>query len=251
MILSGYQQEAVDRIIGSLDDRRTFANYDVPGAGKTATAINAHTTYGQFPALITVPAHLVLQWRGELIRWGIPADQIAYCPRGMKPAERLTHLANVDAAFTIVSYNMWTSKMYQDLLMHPSWQAYSFDESHRLRKGRQGRGGLWAPISRLRTKTRSKHLKTPLWWLSGTPIVKDASDVFPLLHMANPYRYKSRRDFALETCKTSQTPYGLHIGPVRDPEKFRELLGKYSIRRTWREIPELKDLKKRDIELPI
>src|SRR6185437_2460733 len=117
--------------------------------------------------------------------------------------------------------------------------------------GRKGRGGLWGPISQLRTKTRTKHMHTPLWLFTGTPVVKDATDVWPLLYFANPYRYSSRREFALEMCKTTQTPYALHIGPVRDREKFRNLLGKHSIRRTWDQIPELSTLNRRDIQVPL
>lgn len=250
MELSGYQREAVERMLEPHKPTPTFACYDVPGAGKTATAIHAHLQLGQFPALITVPAHLVLQWRDELLRWSIPADEIGYCPRGMPASERLSFLAE-DHAFQLVTYNMWSAPRYRELLLHRSWCAYTFDESHRLRKGRKGKGGVWAPVSQLRTKTRSKHMSTPLWMLSGTPIVKDATDVWPLLHLANPYRYASRRDFALEICKTSQTPYGLHVGPVRDPNRFHKLLGVYSIRRTWKQIPELRDLKRRDISVPI
>lgn len=250
MKLSGYQEEAVARLIEPHSPTPTFACFDVPGAGKTATAINAHLQIDRFPALITMPSHLILQWRDELIRWGIPPEEIGYCPRGMKPRERLSHLSE-DRAFQLVSYNMWTHSTYKDLLLNYGWGSYSFDESHRLRKGRKGRGGLWTPISHLRTKTRSKHMQTPLWLFSGTPIVKSADDVFPLVHLANPYRFTSRQDFAMQWCRTSQTPYGLHVGPVRDPELFYDFLGKYSIRRNWRQIPELRDLKKRDIPLPV
>lgn len=250
MKLSGYQQAAIDRLLEAHRPTPTFACYDAPGIGKTAIALNAHLQLNRFPVLVTVPAHLVLQWRDELIRWGIPESEIGYCPRGMSVTNRLSQLA-ADHAFQLVSYNMWSSPRYKELLLHRAWQAYTFDEAHRLRKGRKGKGGIWTPISHLRTKTRSKHLSTPLWMLSGTPIVKDATDVWPLLHLANPYRFTSRQDFALETCRVSQTPYGLHVGPVRNVERFHTLLGRYSIRRTWREIPELTGLQRRDIPVPV
>lgn len=250
MRLSGYQEESVARLIEPHKPTPTYGCFDVPGAGKTATAINAHLRLDRFPALITMPSHLILQWRDELIRWGIPPEEIGYCPRGMKPRERLLHLSE-DRAFQLVSYNMWTHPTYRDLLLNYGWGSYSFDESHRLRKGRKGRGGLWTPISHLRTKTRSKHMQTPLWLFSGTPIVKSADDVFPLVHLRNPYRFTSRQDFAMQWCRVSQTPYGMHVGPVRDPDEFYRFLGQYSIRRNWKQIPELAGLKKRDIPVPI
>lgn len=251
MELSKYQQEAIDRILSKHPTTPTFGCFDVPGVGKTATAIGAAKQYGRFPVLITVPAHLGLQWRDQLLLWGVPEDQIGYAHRGMKAADRLRYFTE-DRAFQIVTYDMWSKKRtYCELLQLPVWQAYIFDESHRLRKGVKGKAGVWGPISQLRTKTRTKHMSTPLWMLSGTPIVKDATDVWPLLHLANPYRYTSRRNFALEHCLTTQTPYSLHIGKVRDPERFRKLIGKYSIRRSWSEIPELRNLSRRDIELPV
>jgi SNF2 family DNA or RNA helicase len=252
MKLSVYQQEAVDKLIEPRKPTHTYACFDPPGIGKTAIDIHAHLALDRFPALITMPAHLVLQWRDELIRWGVPKDEIAYCPRGMKPIDRMEMFSR-DAAFQLVTYNMWTQPTFRDLLQHRSWGSYSFDEAHRLRKGHKGKGGLWLPVSQLRTKTRTKHMSTPLWMLSGTPIVKSVDDVFPLLHLANPYRYTSRPDFAKEWCRTSNTPYGMHVGPLRENrrEEFYELLGKYSIRRNWRDIPELRNLKKRDIPLPV
>lgn len=252
MKLSGYQEEAVERLIEPRKPTPTYGCFDVPGAGKTAVAINAHLQLDHFPALITTPSHLILQWRDELLRWGIPEDQIGYCPRGMKPAERLRHLSE-DRAFQLVSYNMWPMEAYKGLLQNYGWGSYSFDESHRLRKGRKGRGGVWGPISQLRTKTRTRHRQTPLWLFTGTPIVKDPSDAFPLVNLANPQRYTSRQDFATEWCRTSRTPYGLHIGPLRENrrDEFHALLGRHSIRRNWSQIPELRDLKRRDIPLPV
>jgi SNF2 family DNA or RNA helicase len=248
MHLSPYQVEAVNRFL----ENPVFADYDVPGAGKTAVAANAISELDRYPALITVPAHLVPQWQDELIRWGVPEDEIAACPRGTKPAERKFALQGT-RAITLVSYNSWASKDYQRLILDKKWQSYTLDEAHRIRKYRLGKQGVGQAISWLRAKTRSKHWaqKTPVWLLSGTPIVKDATDVFPLMHLANPYRYRSRRDFANEWCHTTQTPYSLEVGRVRDREKFNELLARYSIRRTYSQIPELRDLQRRDVPMPL
>lgn len=250
MKLSGYQSEAIERMLNPDGPTPTFGVYDVPGAGKTAVAINGHLQLDRFPALVTVPAHLVLQWKGELERWGVPSEEIGYCPRGMNQVKRLEQFTR-DCAFQLVTYQMWTSEVFAPFLLHSSWGSYSFDEAHRLRKGRKGKGEVWQQVSKLRTKTRSKHMKTPVWLFTGTPIVKDATDVWPLLHLANPVRYSSRRNFAIDTCYTTQGKYSLYIGKVRDLERFHKQLGKWSIRRTWREIPELKGLKRRDIQLPL
>ncbi len=251
MKLSDYQVEAVGRLLAATKPTPTFGVYDVPGAGKTAVAINALQQQNRFPAVITCPAHLVLQWRQQLMLWGVPAEEISYTPRGMSVAKRLAQLENDNAAFSIVSYHMWSNTNYWPYLLQRRQQAYVFDEAHRLRKGRQGKKGWWETINWLRTKTRSTHLSTPLWLFTGTPIVKDATDIFPLLHLVAPQVYRSRDRFAQDHCHTSQTPYGMHVGKLRNPKAFHRLLGKYSIRRSYKQIPELADLERIDTDLPV
>lgn len=195
------------------------------------------------------------QWADQLRLWGVPESEISSTPRGANPHERIEALF-ANTAFTIVSYEMWTTDRYRQYLLDPDWQAYSFDESHRLRRGGKRRrrsveGGAFKAVRWLRTKTRSSHMKTPVWWLTGTPIVKDATDVWPFLAIANPYRYTSRSRFAVDTCYVADTPYGLHIGKVRDPKKFHHELSRYSVRRGWHAIPELASLQIRHIDVPV
>lgn len=246
-----HQEKAIDLFIAN----RTFGCFDVPGSGKTAIAINALDRLGRFPAVITAPAHLVPQWRDQFIAWGFPPEEIAYTPRGCGSTARIEALFS-DAAFKIVSYDMWATDRYRQYLLDPENEVYVFDEFHRLRRGgrrkrRSVEGGAFKAVKWLRTKTRSRHMHTPIWSLTGTPIIKDASDIWPFLALANPYRFTSRERFAQDTCYCSYSPYGMQIGKVKDPESFQRLLGKYSIRRTWKDIPELADLSIRHIEVPV
>ena len=218
-------------------------------------AISAHLRLDRFPALITAPAHLVPQWVDQLELWGVPPSEISATPRGSSPHERIEALF-ADTAFRVVSYEMWTTDRYRQYLLDSEYAAYTFDEFHRLRRGgrrrrRSKEGGAYKAVRWLRTKTRSSHLRTPVWALTGTPIVRDATDVFPFLQLANPYRYTSRNRFAVETCLVADTPYGLHIGKVRDPRHFHKQLARYSVRRGWSSIPALRDLEVRHIELPV
>jgi SNF2 family DNA or RNA helicase len=243
--LSETQRIAVDRCIAS----PTYGVFDVPGAGKTAIAINAIGLLERYPALITLPAHLIPQWQGELIAWGVPPEEIAAAPRGCGPKKRLDVLAS-SRAISLVSYNTWASWSYIPHLVDPRWQAFVFDESHRLRRGK---GATAKSVHWLRTKSRSQHGRrlTPIWALSGTPLVRDAGDVFPFLQLCAPARYSSRSRFVQDMCYTTSTPYRLDVGKVRDQERFRRVLGEFSIRRLWHQIPELAQLERRDIEVPI
>lgn len=245
MELSSTQLKAVRLFVGN----PTFGCFDVPGAGKTAVAINAIEQLDRYPALITLPAHLIPQWKGELEAWGVPPEEIAAAPRGCGPKKRLDALTG-DRAISLVSYNTWSSWSYIPYLVDPRWQAFVFDESHRLRRGR---GASAKSVHWLRTKSRSQHGRklTPIWALSGTPLVRDAGDIFPFLQLCAPARFSSRRRFVQDMCYTTETPYRLDVGKVRDQAAFRKVLGEFSIRRLWHQIPELAKLDRRDISVPV
>jgi superfamily II DNA or RNA helicase len=243
------QDTAIERMLA----HTTFGCFDVQGAGKTVTAINTLLQYNEWPALITMPAHLVPQWRLQFERWGFPVEEIATAPRGCGPQHRIDAL-NSDAAVCLVSYNSWTNWDYIPLLLDTKWRAFVFDEAHRLRKGKRGKVGstsMWEAVRWLRTKTRTKHLSTPVWTLTGTPLVRDASDIWPFLCLCDSKQFGSRERFITDTCYTYQGAYGLKVGKVRDPEAFGALLGRYSIRRDWSQIPSLAKIQRRDIELPL
>lgn len=251
MHVSAEQQLAVDKLVAA---EHTFGCFDPQGAGKTAVAINAAFRRDKFPVLITVPAHLVPQWQLQLNAWGVPDSEIASAPRGCGPFRRLEALQS-DAAFCIVSYHTWANWDYVPFILDARWQAFVFDESHRLRKGKRGRRpgstSMWEVVQLLRRKTKTKHYETPIWPLSGTPLVSNAGDIWPFLFLCNPYRYGNRERFIKDTCYTFQGDYKLEIGAVRDKEAFHSLLGRYSIRRSWRDLPALAGLGRRDIDLPV
>jgi len=241
--LSPEQVTAVNNCLENL----TYGVFDPPGAGKTAIAINAIVEHGQFPTLVTLPAHLIPQWKLQLELWGVPSEEIAAAPRGCGPEIRHAALSS-DSAISLVSYNTWASYDYMPECLDPRWKAFAFDEAHRLRTGK---ASAWHHVKLARTKSRTKHTKTPMWLFTGTPIVKDATDVWPFMFLVNKYKYGSRERFARDTCYTYQGDYKIEVGAVRDPEAFRELLGQHSIRRSWREIPSLAGLRQRSVDFPL
>lgn len=249
MQLSDEQVRAIDLFLAN----PTYGCFDPPGAGKTAVAINAAIEQDKWPILITMPAHLVPQWKLQFELWGMPENMISAAPRGCGAANRHEAL-NTNTAVTLVSYNTWSSKAYTKELLNPKWQAFVFDESHRLRRAKNAtavKQTVWSNVRLLRTKTRSKHVNTPIWFLSGTPLVKNGVDIWPFLFLCNKYKYGNKDKFAQNICYTFRGTYGLEIGAVRDPEAFQSLLGRYSIRRSWRQLPGLKDLTVRHVDMPI
>lgn len=237
------QRVAIKRLV----EHVTYGCFDPVGFGKTAVAINAAIETNNFPCLVTVPSHLAEQWRDELQLWGVPSSEIAVFNKDTEAEERSRALTGY-GSFNIVSYNTWSR--YPEWLVDRDFRSYVFDEFHRVRKAK---GATWKQISRLRTKTRSKHRSTALWSLTGTPLVRDPADIFPFLYLCEPdrWRYNARLKFAKDWCHTFQGEYSLKIGKVRDPVAYYELLGRYSIRRRWKDVPELAKLQRRDVDVPI
>lgn len=237
------QRVAIKRFVNNV----TYGCFDPVGFGKTAVAINAAIETNNFPCLVTVPSHLAEQWRDELQLWGVPSSEIAVFNKDTEAEERSRALTGY-GSFNIVSYDTWSR--YPEWLVDRDFKCYVFDEFHRVRKAK---GVTWKQISRLRTKTRSKHRSTALWSLTGTPLVRDPADIFPFLYLCEPdrWRYNARLKFAKDWCHTFQGEYSLKIGKVRDPDAFYELLGRHSIRRRWKDVPELAKLQRRDVDVPV
>ncbi len=83
--------------------------------------------------------------------------------------------------------------------------------------------------------------------------MRDAGDIFPFLSLCDPvrWRFNARAKFVRDICHTFQGEYATIVGKVRDPQAFHAMLGRYSIRRKWNEIPSLASLQRRDIKLPV
>lgn len=242
--LSDYQVLAKDFLIG-----REFAGlFDLPGVGKTAPTIQAAWEERQRndnPILVTCPAYLVENWEREISRFTSGAT--VSCANGDGPRARHAALqAGTD--FVIQSYANWSARS-SGLYSYPElttrqWAVCVFDEGHKLR-GRNSQ--CTKHVFELR-RARGSNVQTPVWVLTGTPIVNNPGDIYPLLHLWRKRDYKSYWNFVGEWCKVVKTPWATEVGQLRRglDEEFQELLGEFSMRRTLADIPSLASLDQRD-----
>lgn len=257
--LSDYQLPSRDWLLS-----HDFAGlFDSPGVGKTPPTIVAAadkvTDTGK-PALITCPAYLIDNWELEISRFAPGARVVKANGSGYEA--RITALDDTGADFILTSYNNWSAtwpkkhpeagKRQYDILFERRWAANVFDESHRLRgRSSQGTKSVWE----LR-RTRAANFQTPVWCLSGTPIVNNPGDLYPLLHMWDKKQYKSYWKFVEHYCYVIKTQWSTDVGQLRQgmEEEFQALLGEFSIRRTLADIPSLATLEQRDrdyvVDLP-
>ena len=255
--LSDYQLVSRDFLLG----REFGCLFDSPGVGKTPPTIVAAadkvTDTGR-PALITAPAYLLDNWEYEISRFAPGARVVKANGTGYEA--RLEALDS-SADFILTSYNNWSAtwpkqlkgnphplagQRQYDILSQRKWAVCAFDEAHRLRgRTSQSTKHVWE----LR-KARAVNIQAPIWGLTGTPIVNNPGDLYPLLHLWRRAEYKSYWNYVGEYCRVVQTPWATEVGQLRAgmDGPFRDLVGQFAIRRTLEDIPSLANLEQRDRE---
>jgi len=237
--LSDYQVVARDRLLA----RNRYGVFDEMGVGKTAPAILAAAERAGHgvPVLVTVPAYLAYNWEREFAKW-LPSAQVVSA-LGERPQREAAFNSNAD--FVITPYHSWNRiepkkgpvRSYP-ILQKRKWAGLLFDESHRLR----GMNSNWTKRITQLQNVENKNRDNAFWFLTGTPLVRDAGDVWTFLHLMDRQLYKSYWNFVERVCHVAITPWERIIGKVRDPEEFSAIMARYSIRRLAKDIPELADL---------
>jgi ERCC4-related helicase len=238
--LSTYQIPAVEALV----NHEKWGVFDEMGVGKTPVALSAmqKVNNGKAPFLLTVPAYLMGNWRRECEKW-IPGAKVAFA-QGERAEREKAIWSNAD--IVVVSYHTWHSHAE---LLRRKWTALTFDEAHRLR----GRNSQWTKRVFQTQNVGSKNRNSQFWFLTGTPIVRDAGDVWPFLHLCDRDAFRGYWNFVETVCHINVTPWDREVMGVRDPEQFTALMNRYSIRRLQADIPELADLEfvSKDIICPM
>jgi SNF2 family DNA or RNA helicase len=214
--LRDYQKEAVEFL--SAKQRAILG--DEPGMGKTYPAIQA--AYEAAPTtrkLVVAPSYLLRKWQDDITGW-IPDADVQIVGRKGDPIP--------------VDYTGWVITNYHTLmdtgikkrteLISYTWGAVIFDEAHRLR----GRKSQWTANAN-RIKSANKY------FLTGTPLVNNPGDIWPVLKMIDSRAFSSYWRFVGEWCVTEQDPWTTKIHGIQ-PDKepaFNAMLDKYMLRRTY------------------
>lgn len=222
-----YQVEAARQIAAA----GRYLLLDDPGVGKTAMTIlgieqRRRLGHAIFPLVILVPSWDVADsWDSEIRRW-MPSwpDPVMYGGSGrVAGAVSVTTYATARRDAADASGPLVKLKPASVVL----------DESHLIRTG-QAKQTLAA-------QRIAKHAGTVIG-LSGTLIVRDTGDAFPVLKALDEASWPSKERFRDRFCLTRKDDYAEHITglkPETEPE-FRTCLAGQIIRRSRRDV--LKDL---------
>lgn len=212
--LRDYQIEMVNWL---KDTKRALCT-DHPGLGKTFTSLEATI----LPALICVPAHLVLQWT-EFIQEQYPERTIA-CAKGFRKERELE--LNKNADYYVINYEMLSTYALPTHI-----KTIIFDEAHRLRRRQAGLSKAAAVIA-----NRNEDLR--VYMLTATPMWREIDDIWHLLHILYPTIFKSYDAFLHMFCNTVQTPYALKVINIKQSmrKELEELLTPIKWGRTYKDV---------------
>lgn len=213
-----FQREGV-AFIETHDGRAMIG--DEMGLGKTAQALSWINYKKAFPAVITVPASLKLNWERECGMW---------CPEvsvEVLSGTKADH--DLKQEITIVNYDIlkaWAGKIQK---VKP--KCLVFDEAHYLKNSRAQR-----------TKTARALIKgvPHILTLTGTPIINRPVEFFTALNMIAPERFSSFWNYAKRFCNPKHNGFGWDFTGSSNTEELHAKACKVMIRRKKKDV--LKDL---------
>jgi len=189
-----------------LTSRRRAILGDEMGLGKTPQSLVAADILDGFPVLIVAPKAAVGVWDAEARKWlGTSKAQICvYLGMNRK-------LKNTD--ITITNYSL-----FEEIVQSRAWRTIVFDEAHKFRNGRVRSQGKRKGVTPQMFASAKKAPKVPnLFFLTGSPIVNDSDDLWPLLHLIDPAKWGSYWTFAKRYMYMENNGYGWTVKGT-DPE---------------------------------
>lgn len=188
---------------------------DDTGLGKTPTALSVAARH--LPALVVAPAYLMQQWF-DVACAALP-DAHILMPEGHGTRKRGELRQRAD--LYIVNYHTLRTTPL------PTVETVLFDEAHRLRVRDSGQSEAARALC---WRTNRAHL------LTGTPYYKADQDIWHLLHVVAPDRFRSYWDFLREwftvNWNAAYTPkiYGV---ARKKREAFDRMVSQYMLMRTY------------------
>ena len=194
---------------------------DDMGLGKTAQAIRAMDAIGAQNVLCLCPAVARIHWTRELQRY----SSRSWTSTALLSAASAKSLPS--SGFVSCSYDLLLNKSIMDALSRRHWDVCLLDEAHYLRRTTSARTKKALILASKATRS---------WAITGTPMVRDASDLFPILEHCGEWKggYWS---FVHRFCVVRETPFGLKIEPgIRREDELGTMLKRIMLRRTKEEL---------------
>ena len=210
---------------------------DEMGVGKTVQAIGLSCLYQKdWPVLVICPSSLKFAWRDEINLWlseileKDDVQVIRHSKNGFK----------LDKKYYIISYDL--SVRMIDKIIKKKFNYIIADEAHYLKSKSAKRTMCLTPILQ-----RSKRVVL----LTGTPILAKPMEIYPLLHILRPDKFKGFKEFGTRYCDPKMLPYGLiDWSGSSNSRELNSILNRLMIRRLKKDVlSQLPPKKRQKIEI--
>ena len=210
---------------------------DEMGVGKTVQAIGLSCLYQKdWPVLVICPSSLKFAWRDEINLWLseiLEKDDV----------QVIRHSKNefkLDKKYYIISYDL--SVRMIDKIIEKKFNYIIADEAHYLKSKSAKRTMCLTPILQ-----RSKRVVL----LTGTPILAKPMEIYPLLHILRPDKFKGFKEFGTRYCDPKMLPYGLiDWSGSSNSRELNSILNRLMIRRLKKDVlSQLPPKKRQKIEI--
>lgn len=212
-------------------------NANEPGLGKTLETLTVINTISKGSTLIISPKIATGVWGYEASHW-YGWDYIRITGE-FKADERKAIREDFDrnpSRLLIINPAM----LEEIQAWRSAWNTIVVDEAHLM--------GLLNPKS-VSFALMQKMKCDNLFLLTGTPVRKGPQDLWPMLHLLNPLKFKAYWGFVNRYCHVIQGQFGKEIlDKPKDPKAFKEMLDCYMVRNLKKNVlPELPDKQRQPI----
>ena len=210
---------------------------DEMGVGKTVQAIGLSSLYQKdWPVLVICPSSLKFAWRDEITNW---LSEII----DSNEVQVIKHSKNEfkdNIKYYIISYDL--SVRMIEKIIEKKFQYIIADEAHYLKSRTAKRTMSLTPILQ-----RAKRVVL----LTGTPILAKPMEIFPLLHILRPDKFKGFKEFGSRYCDPKCLRFGLiDWSGSSNSRELNSILNKLMIRRLKKDVlNQLPPKKRQKIEI--
>jgi SNF2 family DNA or RNA helicase len=223
--LRPYQQEDVDFMI----KHKRVLNANDPGLGKTLETLTVVNNLPEGEVLIISPKMATGVWKYEANKWYNWYSLRMTGEFNKEDRYIIRKLYEEENQRILIANSAMLEEIHQ---WKDTWSTIVVDEAHLL--------GLLNPDSET-FKILCKFKSDNLFILTGTPVRKGPQDLYPMLHLLDPKRFRAYWPFVNRYCHVLQGRFGKDIlNRPKDPVAFREMLSHYMVRHKKKDV--LQDL---------
>lgn len=214
-----YQIEGINFLRTANGGRAILA--DAPGLGKTFQACEAAV----LPAIVTCPKSLVDQW-ADFIQDQYPDEPVTVAAYGdmLKRDAGLQEFRS-KGGWLVINHDMW-----RDYLGGmPGCNTVIADEYHHFRN-----------VEAKRSKAFRRYTERPdvgrVYGLTATPVYKDISDLWHLMHILDQKEWSSFWQFMGRYASTYDYGYGTKVLRARNMKELEGKLAPYMLGRSYQQV---------------